>query len=71
MRVLRKSYSGNLEIIQEDKMMDRRNFLKSLVWIAAGWTIFKWLKPLENISGQSEKPLREADFYRSGDHLAG
>ncbi len=52
--------------------MTRRNFLKSLLFIAAGWTIFKWLKPLESIgTNEPAKGLREAEFYRSSDHLVG
>jgi hypothetical protein len=52
--------------------MNRRDFLKKALLIAAGWTIFKWLKPFQDttISGKAHG-LREADFYRRADHLAG
>lgn len=58
--------------INQETNMDRRNFLKTILLLAAGWTIFKWLKPLEDstISLKSHG-LREAEFYRQADHLAG
>jgi len=52
--------------------MDRRNFLKTMLWFAASWTIFKWLKPFEAPAiGLKSDGLREAEFYRRADHLAG
>ena len=74
MRILRDRDPRNLEMTgtaQETKM-DRRNFLKTIFLLAAGWTIFKWLRPFENaVSDGKTTRLKEARFYRRADHLAG
>jgi hypothetical protein len=55
----------------QETTMNRRDFLKKALLIAAGWTIFKWLKPLENTAITRPQGLKEARFYRRADHLAG
>jgi hypothetical protein len=61
-----------MKITDQEITMNRRDFLKKMLLVAAGWTIFKWLKPFEDAT-VSMKPhgLREAEFYRPADHLAG
>ena len=46
--------------------MDRKDFLKTIVLMIGGITIFRWLKPFESV-----KNLKEARFYGPANHLAG
>ncbi len=50
----------------KDTLMNRRDFLKTILFFVAGLTLLRWVKTLER-SGV----LKEARFYRSGEHLAG